>query len=155
MRPSLLARPDLSALAGVAAFERYDARALAPLAQHADRLRLATGTVVARAGQPVREAVLVLRGEVAVITTGGVARRGPGTWIGADQLVAATAPGRQPATVVAGDRLEVLVLPAPAFRWAVQVLPGLVAGVRGPASGGGPAAGTDTPTDDRSALAAG
>jgi CRP-like cAMP-binding protein len=153
MRPRLLSRADPpTALSGVAAFAGYDARTLAPLARHADRLRVPAGTLIARAGRPAREAVLVLGGDVAVITAGGVERRGPGTWVGADEVAGR---GRQPATVVAGDGLEVLVLAAPAFRWALQVLPGLVAGARGAATGDG--SGGDTPGDagaDRGALAA-
>jgi CRP-like cAMP-binding protein len=136
MFPTRSARADRSALAGVAPFDRYDARTLAPLGRHADRLRVREGTVLAQAGRPVREVIRVLAGEVAVITPGGVERRGAGTWVGAEPMLARTA---QRATVVAGPGLEVLVLPAPAFRWAAQVLPGLVAGVRGPASGDVPA----------------
>lgn len=131
-RLARFARADHSALAGVAPFDRYDARTLAPLGRQADRLRVGEGTVLAHAGRPVREVIRVLAGRVAVITAGGVECRGAGTWIGADPLLASTP---HPATVVAGAGVEVLVLPAPAFRWAAQVLPGLVAGVRGPASG--------------------
>ena len=132
MFPTRSPRAARSALAGVAPFDRYDARTLAPLGRHADRLRVGEGTVLAHAGRPAREVIRVLAGEVSLITPGGVERRGPGTWIGAEPLLARTA---HRATVVAGAGVEVLVLPAPAFRWAAQVLPGLVAGVRGPASG--------------------
>jgi CRP-like cAMP-binding protein len=155
MRPRLLSRSDRrTPLSGVAAFAGYDPRTVAPLARHADRLRVPAGTLIARAGQAAREAVLVLAGDVAVITAGGVERRGPGTWVGADQIPGR---GRHPATVVAGADLEVLVLPAPAFRWALQVLPGLVAGARGPATGDGPGGDrldgrSDDAPADRSAL---
>jgi CRP-like cAMP-binding protein len=116
-------RPDHSPLAGVAAFDPYDARTLAPLTRHADRLTVPAGTTVARRGRPAREVVAVLSGEVLVMTEAGVARCGPGAWVGAAEVRARTP---HDATVVAGTDLDVLVLTAPAFRWATQVLPGLL-----------------------------
>ena len=131
---------DAAALAGV--FAGIRPRALDPLARHSDWLSVPAGTVLARAGRPAREVVAVLRGEVTALTADGVERRGPGTWVGADQVLDDTP---HPATVVAGTGTEVLVLAAPSFRWAAQVLPGLVAGVRGPATGDGPAERESTP----------
>jgi len=131
---------DTSALAGV--FAGIRPRALDPLARHADRLSVPAGTVLARAGRQAHEVVAVIQGEVTALTAEGVERRGPGTWVGADQVLDGTP---HPATVVAGAGTEVLVLAAPSFRWAAQVLPGLVAGVRGPATGDGSEDGEPTP----------
>lgn len=116
-------RADASVLLGVAPFDRYRRRALAPLAAHADRLRVTSGTVVAREGHLVREMVIVLSGAL-LATRGGrpVGTFGPGTAVGGEELLA----GRtHQATLVAGDGLEVLVLTGPAYRYAVQTLPGL------------------------------
>jgi CRP-like cAMP-binding protein len=58
-----------------------------------------------------------------VMHRGGVDRLGPGSWLGAREVMGGDAHGD---TVVAGDGLRVVVLPAPAFRWATQMLPGLL-----------------------------
>ncbi len=116
-------RADPSVLLGVAPFDRYRRRALAPLAAHADRLRVTSGTVVAREGHLVREMVIVLSG--ALLATRGrrpVGAFGPGTAVGGAELLAG---GVHQATLVAGEGLEVLVLTGPAYRYAVQTLPGL------------------------------
>ena len=115
-------RPDLSALAGVEPFDRYDGRALAPLAAHADRLTVPAGTPLAQEGRRARQVVVVVAGDAVVTRCGAeVGRLGPGAWLGARESLAG-APHAE--TVVAGDGLAVLVLPDPAFRWAVQSLPG-------------------------------
>jgi CRP-like cAMP-binding protein len=116
-------RPDLSALAGVAPFDRYDDRALAPLAAHSDRLTVPAGTPLAEEGRRARQVVVVVAGDAVVTRCGAeVGRLGPGAWLGARESLAG-APHAE--TVVAGDDLAVLVLPDPAFRWAVHELPGL------------------------------
>jgi CRP-like cAMP-binding protein len=116
-------RPDLSALAGIPPFDRYRGNMLTPLAVNADRLRLAAGTVVARQGRRAREVVVVVAG-VLLATHGDrpAGLLGPGSWIGAAEVREERAHG---VTLVAGEGLEVLVLTAPAYRWAVQTLPGL------------------------------
>jgi len=119
-------RPDVSVLRTAAPFAAYDARALAPLAAHADRLDPRPGTPLARAGEQAREVVIVVDGDAVVMGRGGVERLGPGSWLGAREVLGGAAHG---ATVVAGDGLRVVVLPAPAFRWAAQMLPGLRAQV--------------------------
>jgi len=116
-------RPDVSVLRAAAPFAAYDERALAPLAAHADRLDPRPGTPLARAGQHAREVVVVVEGDAIVMHRGGVERLGPGSWVGAREVVSGDAHGE---TVVAGDGLRVVVLPAPAFRWATQMLPGLL-----------------------------
>lgn len=116
-------RPDTSVLRTAPPFTRYDDRALAPLARHADRLDLPAGVALARRGERAREAAVVVAGEAIVIGGGGVARLGPGEWVGAREALAGTA---HATTVVAGDGLRVVVLPAPALRWASQILPGLL-----------------------------
>jgi CRP-like cAMP-binding protein len=116
-------RPDVSVLRTAAPFAAYDERALAPLAAHADRLDPRPGTPLARAGEHAREVVVVVEGDVVVMHRGGVERLGPGSWVGAREVVGGDAHGE---TVVAGDGLRVVVLPAPAFRWAAQTLPGLM-----------------------------
>lgn len=120
-------RPVLSALAGVAPFDRYDDRTLAPLAAHADRLTVPAGTPLAQEGRRARQVVVVMAGDAVVTRCGAeVARLGPGAWLGARESLAG-APHAE--TVVAGDDLAVLVLPDPAFRWAVQSLPGLATAI--------------------------
>jgi CRP-like cAMP-binding protein len=116
-------RPDVAVLADVPPFDRYARTSLAPLIPHADRLRVTDGTVVAREGHRARQLVIVLSGAV-LATRGGrpVGALGPGTWIGAEEVLADRA---HDSTLVAAEGLEVLVLNGPAFRWAVQTLPGL------------------------------
>ena len=119
-------RPDMSVLRAAAPFAAYDTRALAPLAAHADRLDPRPGTPLARAGEHAREVVIVVDGDAVVMGRGGVERLGPGSWVGAREVLSGATHGD---TVVAGDGLRVVVLPAPAFRWATQMLPGLRAQV--------------------------
>ena len=119
-------RPDVSVLRAAAPFDAYEERALALLAAHADRLDPRPGTPLARAGEHAREVVMVVEGEAVVMHRGGVERLGPGSWVGAREVLGGDAHG---VTVVAGDGLRVVVLPAPAFRWATQMLPGLLAQV--------------------------
>ncbi len=116
-------RPDVAVLAEVPPFDRYAHTSLAPLVPHADRLRVADGTVVVREGHRARQLVIVVAG--ALLATRGrrlVGALGPGTWIGAEELLADRA---HDCTLVAAEDLEVLVLNGPAYRWAVQTLPGL------------------------------
>jgi CRP-like cAMP-binding protein len=110
--------PDIAALR-VPPFDRYPAAAVRPLAAHADRLRVRAGTTLAHAGHRSAEFVVVLAGEV-LVDGDPPARLGPGTQIGGPELLTGD---RHPRTLVAGDDLEVLVLPAPAFRWAARTLP--------------------------------
>jgi CRP-like cAMP-binding protein len=116
-------RPDVALLAEVPPFDRYARTSLAPLIPHADRLRIADGTVVIREGQRARQLVIVVAGAL-LATRGGrpVGALGPGTWVGAQELLAGSA---HDCTLVAAEGLEVLVLNGPAYRWAVQTLPGL------------------------------
>jgi len=116
-------RPDVAVLAEVPPFDRYARTSLAPLIPHADRLRLAEGTVVVREGHRARQLVIVVAGAL-LATRGGrpVGALGPGTWIGGDELLADRA---HDYTLVALEGVEVLVLNGPAYRWAVQTLPGL------------------------------
>jgi CRP-like cAMP-binding protein len=110
-------------LAGVPPFDRYPPVLLAPLAVHADRLRLRDGTVVAREGRWAREVAVVVAG-VLLAHRGDrpIGLFGPGTWVGAGELLDDRP---HPVTLVAGEGLEVLVVTGPAYRWAVQTLPGL------------------------------
>jgi CRP-like cAMP-binding protein len=116
-------RPDVAVLAEVPPFDRYARTSLAPLIPHADRLRLAEGTVVVREGHRARQLVIVVAGAL-LATRGGrpVGALGPGTWIGGDEVLADRA---HDCTLVALEGVEVLVLNGPAYRWAVQTLPGL------------------------------
>lgn len=112
--------PDLSLLA-VAPFDRYPARAVRPLAMHADRLRLREGTELVHEHQRADEFVVVLSGEVIAQREGReVGRLGAGAHIGAPELLHNT---RHTHTLVAACDLEVLVLYGPSFRWAAQTLP--------------------------------
>jgi CRP-like cAMP-binding protein len=116
-------RPDVTVLAEVPPFDRYARTSLAPLIPHADRLRVADGTVVVREGRRARQLVIVVAGAL-LATRGGrpVGALGPGTWIGGEELLT---DGTYDCTLVAAEDLEVLVLNGPAYRWAIQTLPGL------------------------------
>jgi CRP-like cAMP-binding protein len=116
-------RPDVALLAEVPPFDRCVRTSLAPLIPHADRLRLAEGTVVVHEGHRARQLVIVVAGAL-LATRGGrpVGALGPGTWIGGDEVLADRA---HDCTLVALEGVEVLVLNGPAYRWAVQTLPGL------------------------------
>ena len=127
------ATPDLSLLA-VAPFAHYSQRAVRPLAEHVDRLRLRKGTELVREHQRADEFVVVLSGEVIAQCDGQeVGRLGAGTHIGATELLHGT---RHPHTLLASCDLDVLVVNGPSFRWAAQTLPGfaeaLLAGVATP-----------------------
>jgi CRP-like cAMP-binding protein len=116
-------RPDVALLAEVPPFDRYARTSLAPLIPHADRLRIADGTVVVREGHRARELVIVVAGALLATRAGRpVGALGPGSWIGAHELLAG---GAHTSTLVAAAGLEALVLNGPAYRWAVQTLPGL------------------------------
>ena len=120
-------RTGPSLLAGVAPFDAWPPGELRPLVAHTDRMRVRSGTVLAQHGRQVREAVAVVAGEV--VAQGGALdgrRYGPGTWLGGAELLAGEP---YPATLVADTDLEVVVVNGPAFRWAAQTHPGLVAGV--------------------------
>jgi CRP-like cAMP-binding protein len=116
-------RPDVTVLAEVPPFDRYARTSLAPLIPHADRLRVADGTVVVREGRRARQLLIVVAGAL-LATRGGrpVGALGPGTWIGGEELLT---DGTYDCTLVAAEDLEVLVLNGPAYRWAIQTLPGL------------------------------
>jgi CRP-like cAMP-binding protein len=122
MRRFSSARPPLT---DVAPFDRYRfrRRSLAPLVAGADRLTVPPGTTLARPGRAAHEAVVVVSGEVLVMSDAGVERRGPGAWIGAREVLDGK---RYAAAVVAGDDLDVVVLTPPALRWAARELPGLL-----------------------------
>jgi len=126
-------RPDVSVLRTAPPFARYDDRALAPLARHADRLDLPAGTPLARRGSQAREVAVVVAGDAVSIGDAGVERLGPGSWIGAREALAGEAHG---GTVVAGDGLRLVVLPVAAFRWAALTLPDLPLPAGGPAEPG-------------------
>ncbi|HYZ99595.1 MAG TPA: cyclic nucleotide-binding domain-containing protein, partial [Acidimicrobiales bacterium] len=115
--------PNVAALAGIPPFDRYPARMLTPLAVNADRLKLPEGTVLAREGSRARQVVGVVAGTVGAGRGGRpIGVLGPGTWIGTTELLEDRPHGL---SFVAGEGLEVLVLTAPAFRWAASTLPGL------------------------------
>ncbi|HEX6567949.1 MAG TPA: cyclic nucleotide-binding domain-containing protein [Acidimicrobiales bacterium] len=125
-------RPDVSAFAGVALFDRYDARTLAPLAPHADRLVVTPGQTLVQEGHRGREVVVILSGE-AIVTRSGVevGRLGPGAVLGAREELAGTP---HATSVVAAGGVSALVLTGRAFRWAAQALPGFEAPVAQPRS---------------------
>jgi CRP-like cAMP-binding protein len=116
-------RPDVSAFAGATPFARYGAHELAPLAPHADRLVVLPGAALAEAGRRPHEVLVLLSGTAYVSGGPGAGSEvAPGAVIGAREELA----GRShPATIVAGAGVSALVLTGPAFRWAVQSLPGL------------------------------
>jgi CRP-like cAMP-binding protein len=116
-------RPDVSVFAGAAPFAGYGAHELAPLVPHADRLVVLPGAALAEAGRRPHEVLVLLSGEAHLV--GGPhdgAGLAPGALIGAREELTG---GSHEATVVAGAGVAALVLTGPAFRWAVQSLPGL------------------------------
>jgi CRP-like cAMP-binding protein len=115
-----------SLLAGVFPFDSWSPGELRPLVAHTDRVRVRPGTVLAEQGRRVREAVAVVAGEA--VAQGGALdgrRYGPGSWLGGAELLAGES---YPSTLVAGTDLELVVVNGPAFRWAAQTHPGLLAG---------------------------
>jgi CRP-like cAMP-binding protein len=113
----------VSVLAEVPPFDRFAHTSLAPLVPHADRLRLAEGAIVVREGHRARQLVIVVAGALLATRDGRpVEALGPGTWIGGDELLADRA---HDCTLVALEGVEVVVLNGPAYRWAIQTLPGL------------------------------
>jgi CRP-like cAMP-binding protein len=110
--------------AGVSPFDRYRRRALRPLDHHTDRVRIEEGTVLSRQGGLARQVVVIVAGEVALTRDGqAVGRAGPGIRIGSADVLG---DGTSAVTAVAASALDAVVLPAPAYRWAAQVLPGFV-----------------------------
>lgn len=82
---------------------------------HADTLGLRPGSNVLTAGHP-HELVVVLEGEASIVHPDGTRTRlGPGTELGARELLAREA---TPHTVVASTTLDLLVVNGPAVRWA-------------------------------------
>ncbi|HEX6236795.1 MAG TPA: hypothetical protein VFZ68_06360 [Acidimicrobiales bacterium] len=116
-------RAPRSALTGVEPFRRHRTADLAPLARHADRLDVRPGVVLAREGWQPREAFVVVAGEIVASVEGeAVGRFGPGSLVGVADVLGRAA---MPRTLTSGAGLEVVVLPAPAVRWAAQAVPGL------------------------------
>lgn len=116
-------RPDLSVFAGATPFAGYGAHELGALAPHADRLVVLPGAALAEAGRHPHEVLVLLSGEAYI--AGGPddgAALTPGALIGAREELTGES---HEATVVAGAGVSALVLTGPAFRWAVQSLPGL------------------------------
>jgi CRP-like cAMP-binding protein len=115
-------RTDVPAFAGVPLFAGYGGRDLAPLAAHADRLTLPPGAALAQAGRRPHEVVVLLSGQAEVAGGQDEGRAlGPGAVVGAlEELTGAP----HAVTVVATETVSALVLAGPAFRWAVQALPG-------------------------------
>jgi CRP-like cAMP-binding protein len=116
--------PDVSVLADVPPFDRYAHGSLAPLVPRADRLRVPAGAVVAREGSRARQVVFVVAGTLLADRDGQpFGALGAGSCVGGREVIEDRA---HSCTLVAGDGLEALVLTAPAYRWAVQTLPGLM-----------------------------
>jgi hypothetical protein len=115
-------RSATSVLAGVAPFDHFSPRQLAPLREHVDRLQVAEGTMLAQPGSAVREYVVVLAGEVRARRGDRVVVHRAGAQFGGDELLSGAA---HSAALVAGPDLELLVVYGPAYRWAVQSLDGL------------------------------
>jgi hypothetical protein len=114
--PSTRPRPDVGPLLRVPALTQADRRRLAELVPSTDVLRLPPGQALVTAGAPAAELIVLLSGQVAVLHpdgTGAVLRAG--TQVGLHELLAYR---RHAATVVALTPLEVVVVNAPAVRWA-------------------------------------
>jgi CRP-like cAMP-binding protein len=115
-------RSATTTLAGVAPFDRFSPRDLAPLHEHVDRLQVAEGTTLAEPGTAVHQFLVVLAGEVRSVRDDEVVVHGPGSELGGDELLSGVP---HPSALVAGPDLELLVVYGPAYRWAVQSLTGL------------------------------
>jgi CRP-like cAMP-binding protein len=115
-------------LPAVAPFDTVDERALRPIAPHVDHLPVGQGTVVAREGEHARQFVVVLSGEVVASRHGTeLGRFGPGAQIGGSGVLDGEPYG---STLTASTDLDVLVVSAPALRWAVQEVPAFALAVR-------------------------
>jgi CRP-like cAMP-binding protein len=89
------------------------------LAAHTDIVRVPAGHVLAQAGSRARQYLTIVDGEAA---TEGARRVGPGAGIGGRELVDGTAFDR---SVVATTDCTIVVVTAPAMRWALQEIDGL------------------------------
>lgn len=106
---------DVGPLRRVPSLRQADERRLADLAPHADMLRLPAGTAIVRGGEFARQLVAIVSGEAEARWPDGRLTVLPaGTELGHELLTG----GRHPATVVAGTAVEVVVVTAPAARWA-------------------------------------
>ena len=102
----------------IAPFDQCSVRVLRAMAPHVDRIRVRSGTVLAREGREPKEFIAVLSGQITSSRRGNhVGVNGAGTQIGGAALV-----DRQPhdATWEALTDLEVLVVNGPAYRWVWQ-----------------------------------
>lgn len=120
------ARQAGTALDGVAAFGTCPGPMRRALAAHTDVLRPAPGAVLARAGAPAREVVVVVAGGVRLERDGESAVLGPGGAFGGAELLAGAAHGW---TATAGPDAELRVVYGPAFLAAAAHLPALAAPV--------------------------
>ncbi|HET6774778.1 MAG TPA: cyclic nucleotide-binding domain-containing protein [Acidimicrobiales bacterium] len=110
--------PDIEAVLAVPAFRHGDPRRLAELARHTDRLRLAPGRTLARAGGTARELVVIVSGRAAVLREGAMtAALQAGDQIGGDEVIRSE---RHTATIVTTSEVEVVVVNGPAVVWAHQ-----------------------------------
>lgn len=109
-------RTDAALVRQVPWLRAADARHLAALAPHTDRLRLPPGRVVARAGDLARELTVVVAGEATVERPGHAPEvLTAGAQVGLAEVLCGS---RHGATVVARSDLEVVVVNGPAVRWA-------------------------------------
>jgi CRP-like cAMP-binding protein len=101
-------------------FDQLPRRLLRLLEQHVDRLHVSAGTVVARAGHPAYELVVVKDGAAVAVAPGDRQRLlPPGVVIGGREL----ASGRpHEETVVATSDLDVIVVNGPSYRWLLAEL---------------------------------
>jgi hypothetical protein len=109
-------RPDVAPLLRVPALAHADRRRLDELAPSTDVLRLPPGRTLTTAGAPASELIVLLSGEAAALAPDGIgAVLRAGAELGAPELLAY---GTHPATVVALSPVDVVVVNAPAVRWA-------------------------------------
>jgi len=134
-------RPDVGLVRQVPWLREAGEHALAPLAPHADRLRLPAGRVVTRAGERAHELVVILAGRATVQHDGRPSwTLGAGAEIGLAEVLHG---GRHAATVVARSDLDVIVVNGPAVRWAHAA--GIAPDRRVAAGAAGPPAGLPEP----------
>lgn len=111
---------DAVQLAGLAG--SFTEELLAELAPHADVLHVSAGTVLAQAGRVPHQFIAVVEGHVEVTGADGCVRlAGPGTRIGADELV-----GERPhtSTITTTSPATLVVIFGPAYRGAARAMAG-------------------------------
>ena len=117
--------PNIEALLGLPLFSDCPTDDLFGLLEHAELVTLPAGTIVERAGTPVRQFIGIVDGHLQVDDTMGRSFvLGPGDHIGAEELFNDESHG---ATYTTSTAATIVAVFGPTFRAATRSIPGVVA----------------------------